>query len=217
MADANRDRSADLARQRSVDAGIIGGSTGLLQQWQQGQQGQQLQASGMANQSQNARIAQALEAGQQRTARASSALGGLTQSARLRGSQNETVNTNLSGKGYQEGSQWNAGGSVGDVCCFIFMESLNGPLPWYVRKGRDDHQTVNGVAGYRWMSNWLIPLMRKYTLVQKVVNATMVKPIMCYGRYKYCGENPRWGWAFKPVLHAWLGVWKTLGGLGYAL
>jgi hypothetical protein len=219
VADANRMRGEELARQRSADAGIIGQSQGLIAGLDQLKTGQAMGAAQMLNQNQNARIAQALEAGNQRTQRASAALGGLGQSARLRGTTNETVNTNLSGRGYQEGSQWNVGASVGDVCCFIFLEVLNGPLPPYVRRGRDEFQTPSGLRGYRWMANWLVPKMRVSRVWRGLVNVFMVKPIMRYGAFYYNVEEKgqRWGWACKPVLHAWLNVWSIIGKTRYGI
>lgn len=94
-------------------------------------------------------------------------------------------------------------GSVGS-CCFIFMESYDGVLPASVRRYRDAyyhwHPTI--ALGYKRMARWLVPLMRKYNIVKKVVSLTMTKPLTKYslGKRKY-----------KLVAHSWLRIWAMIG------
>lgn len=95
-------------------------------------------------------------------------------------------------------------------CCFIFLEALNGPLPPYVRKCRDRYAWAKPecVAGYRNLSAWLVPMMRKFSLVKGLINFIMVKPIMKYGEYVvYRKQESK---KYKPVFRFWMNIWKSL-------
>lgn len=211
--DAMRQRGEDLARQRGVDSGITLGSAGLLNQLQQIISGQKLGATGALQGGNNAYIQQALEAGNQRTQRGAVATGGLAQGARLRGEHNEAITSDMSGQGTQNSSNFNWGTGA-SLCCFIFLEALNGEMPAYVRRGRDKHQTPEGVRGYKWMASWLVPKMQRNRLVRWLVNYSIVKPIMAYGAWLYDEKTEpgyRCGWCFAPVLYGWLGVWNVIG------
>ena len=111
---------------------------------------------------------------------------------------------NFSGEGDQSG--WQGGVS----CCFIFLEALNGELPWYVELARKDLWTPARRAGYTWMSKWLVPTMRASAVVKHLVNAVVVKPFLAYGAWLY-GENDGYGWALAPYCSTWLRVWGWLG------
>ena len=218
VADATRDRSADLARQRGVDSGISLNSAGLLNGLKQFTGGQVIAGEQAANESVNQRVMQALQAGGQRTTRGVASAGANAQSATTRGTSNEVITNDTSGQGQQSNSNftWGTGGGVG--CCWIVSTSYNGypngMLPPFVRRGRDEHQTPEGYRGYRKMAQWLVPRMMRSKLWMAGVNAVMVRPITWYGAWLYKQTNHtgyRWGWLFKPVFHGWLKTWKKLG------
>lgn len=119
---------------------------------------------------------------------------------------------NMSGAGTQVSntSQWSTGMNL---CCFIFLEALNGELPWYVRSARDQLCTPQSVAGYRRMSNWLVPLMRRSRVARRLTNALLVKPLMRYGSWFYQAgdKGTKFGWTLKPVFNGWSTIWHFLG------
>lgn len=96
-------------------------------------------------------------------------------------------------------------------CCFIFLESYNGTLPWYVRACRDEFYTPVRRAGYVRMSLWLVPAMRVSRLARTLVNYSMVKPLTAYGRWYKDGVGC--GYLAKPLVDFWFKTWEILGGL----
>jgi len=88
----------------------------------------------------------------------------------LQGQTNDKQTDNFSGSGDQSG--WQGGIS----CCFIFLQALNGRLPWYINLARRDFYTPVRRKGYKWMSTWLVPAMKRFALVQRVVNFVLIKP-----------------------------------------
>lgn len=94
-------------------------------------------------------------------------------------------------------------GGLGD-CCFIFMEFNNGTLPTSVRKYRDKyyhwHPTI--ALGYKRMAKWLVPLMRKCSIVKSIVNQTMIIPCTRYSMKQR---------QYKSIAHFWLNVWAMIG------
>lgn len=101
--------------------------------------------------------------------------------------------------------------SMAGACCFIFLESYNGVLPWYVRVERDKYyeQEPRIANGYKRMAKWLVPLMRRFKFVKTAVNLTMVKPLTWYGGHTHKVNS--FGHVFWPVKKAWFTVWKQLG------
>ena len=101
--------------------------------------------------------------------------------------------------------------TIGSVCCFIFMEGLNGQLPWTVRKYRDMyyHAEPEIALGYRRMAKWLVPLMERFDFVKSLVNETMIMPMVQYGFYlEGLSDN---GSQYKGRNNFWLKAWKFLG------
>lgn len=110
---------------------------------------------------------------------------------------------NMSGTGSQSSSAFST------TCCFIFLEALNGKLPWYVRWGRYCLVTPLRREGYNRMSRWLVPLMRRFRLARRVVNAILVKPFLRWGRAKYVEFRPRR--LLGLYCQAWLRLWEVIG------
>lgn len=134
-------------------------------------------------------------------------LANLQLAAELLGVPTQVGTEDISGAGQASGSSVNA--SLG--CCFIFLECLNGKLPWYVRWGRECYRTENRIRGYRWMSKWLVPLMQRWGFVKHLVNSICVKPFLAWGKAQYV-ESKR-----TPVLKAycwcWFHLWSFIGYL----
>jgi hypothetical protein len=105
--------------------------------------------------------------------------------------------------------------AVGSICCFIFLESYNGVLPWFVRKCRDDYyyKDPDLSKGYKRMAKFLVPLMQRFTLVRDIVNDLMIKPITCYGGYICSVSGFEHGKHNHKIMNFWLRVWKFLGKL----
>ena len=99
--------------------------------------------------------------------------------------------------------------NIQSICCFIFAEAYYGDIPWYVRASRDYHSTPARVAGYKWMANWLVPGMKRFTAVRKATYAAMIKPLTDDAQFIMDGgKSPR------PVFrYAWLNLWGALGRL----
>lgn len=115
------------------------------------------------------------------------------------GTQN--TNENMSGS--------NSGFGI-TLCCWIFMEHYRAvPMPWYVRRCRDQFCSGSRVAGYRRMASWLVPLMQKSALVSSINLWLMIKPMERFGAWLY-GES-RWGWLAAPVTAFWFGLWNVTG------
>lgn len=139
--------------------------------------------------------------------------GNTALAARELGSEAQTIVENLTGKGNQSGSSsgWNAG----ITCCFIFMEALNGELPWYVRRGRDIFQTPERRVGYVRMSKWLVPLMRRRSGVKRFVNFVLIKPFLKLGAWYFAADNAKSRWRlYEPYCRFWFRIWDFLGKKG---
>lgn len=109
------------------------------------------------------------------------------------------------------GSNWNAGID----CCFIFLEALNGELPWYVRQGRDQFNTPTRRKGYVRMSKWLVPAMRRSKLVMHVVNQIIISPFLAMGKIHYGIEKGTLSYLrrliLKPYCFGWFHLWSFMG------
>ena len=103
-------------------------------------------------------------------------------------------------------------GGVSGGCCWTFIEAEGG-IPEEVRQYRDAHHPKSGnvASGYTWMSNWLVPLMKKYPLVKKVVRKIMTQPMTKYAQWCY-GKN-KYGWIFYLPSLFWGCVWEGIGWL----
>jgi len=133
-------------------------------------------------------------------------LGLLQLASELQGRQFAKQTDNFSGRGAQSGWQ------SGITCCFIFLEALNGKLPWYVEIARFELYTPMRRAGYKWMSTWLVPQMQRRTWVRDVVNAVVIRPFLRYGAWRYRDKEAKSTSALlAPYCKAWLALWGTIG------
>jgi len=97
----------------------------------------------------------------------------------------------------------------GGGCCFIFIEADNGILDRIARRYRDEYGTEDQRIGYKLIAAWLVPLMKKRTIIKSLVKWTMVRPLIWWGKAFY-GEN-RWGYIFWPVARGWLKLFEIRG------
>lgn len=135
-------------------------------------------------------------------------LGLLQLASGLTGTSVDLKTDATSGKGMQSSDNWGTGIS----CCFIFLEVLNGELPWYINIARREYRTGARRTGYVWMAKWLVPMMRNDPWWKRMVNMVIVQPFLRYGAclYKDISAKPS-GWLYAPYCHGWLRVWGTLG------
>jgi len=101
-----------------------------------------------------------------------------------------------------------ASGFSSGGCCFIFIAS-HGYLHPIVRRYRDMKMTVRNRRGYYWLSDRLVPLMKRSCFVKTLVDVLMVKPMTIYGKY-YFGLN-KYGFVFGSITSFWLRVFSLLG------
>lgn len=128
--------------------------------------------------------------------------------------QNVGSPTPGSGSSASGGSAVSSGAGIASMlgaCCFIFLENLNGELPWYARLARDTRGTNSTVRGYRWMSMWLVPLMRISPKAKSVVNILMVKPMLKCGEDYFTPKKSALGKLMKLSVAFWFSVWTVLG------
>lgn len=105
------------------------------------------------------------------------------------------------------GSSTSAG--ISNICCFIFMEAYYGQMPTVVRKCRDRYYRLYPTIanGYTAMAHWLVPLMRRFTVVRQFVWYTMIKPLTEHGEHVLQhGTRPH-----KLTRKLWFTVWHILG------
>jgi len=101
---------------------------------------------------------------------------------------------------------------TGGGCCFIFLEARygNGTMDSVVRAFRDEQLTVRRQRGYYKLSEVLVPLMRKYSVIKFLVRLTMTDPLVMYGK-AYYNKGSKLGFLLKPVKDFWLNTFDYLG------
>ena len=99
---------------------------------------------------------------------------------------------------------------LGAVCCFIFLEAYQGSLPSFIRKSRDKYYSLQPdiATGYRRMSSWLVPAMKRYSTVRWLTWHLIVRPITLHLSFVNGVSSVRKG---KRTTHFWLRVWSIMG------
>ena len=97
-------------------------------------------------------------------------------------------------------------------CCFIMLEGHNGILPWWVRSYRDMTYSLQPeiAVGYKWMANWLVPMMEKSVFIKSLVNETLVTPLTAYGGWFYSVPGYEHGKCYAGHKRFWFGLWKCV-------
>lgn len=106
------------------------------------------------------------------------------------------------GSGSGSGTSANAGYQTG-LCCFIMLEAYHGTMPECVRRYRDVYyrKQPSVASGYKHMASWLVPLMKRYTIIRGLVWYTMVLPLTEHAL----------GNKHKRVRNFWFSVWNYFG------
>jgi hypothetical protein len=104
-----------------------------------------------------------------------------------------------------------AGGISKMACCWTFAEAYYGwaNIPDEVRVLRDLEYSLQKREGYRRMSRFLVPLMKKSSIVRSLVNTFLIKPVTSYANYYVHGKGM--GWVFAPVTNLYFAVWEDMG------
>lgn len=110
-------------------------------------------------------------------------------------------------------------GGYAKYCCFIFIEGEM--LTPYVREYRDELFPPDSYVskGYIRMARWLVPLMKKSTLIKKLVKMTMLSPIAKFCEHTHNNERKlKFNKDLKGVLYApvalfWVSIWEGIGRL----
>jgi hypothetical protein len=104
-----------------------------------------------------------------------------------------------------------AGGISKMACCWTFAEAYYGwdNIPDEVRVLRDLEYSLQKREGYRRMSRWLVPLMKKSSVARELTNWLLIKPITSYAKYYVHGEG--YGWVFKPLKDLYFAAWEDMG------
>ena len=100
---------------------------------------------------------------------------------------------------------------IGSLCCFIMLEMYHGTMPSYVRKSRDKYYAYSPdmATGYRRVAYYLVPLIRRYSLVRALVWHLMVNPITKHLGYVH--GIGKYSWINKKICRFWLKGWTVLG------
>lgn len=117
----------------------------------------------------------------------------------------ETARTSMTGR--------NSGYGI-NLCCFVFMEYFqNRPLPWFVRRCRDEFASGPRVEGYRRMAKYVVPGMRKSKLVRSLIKYLLIAPLCGFGGWLYSqpGRRYRFGWLCTPFVVFWFTLWSLMG------
>lgn len=142
--------------------------------------------------------------------RAGTEMAGYTGLGQMLGSKSGTTTDALTGRGQQQSSHM--GWNTGLQCCFIFLEGLNGQLPWYVRHARDNIGTPQIKHGYRRMAKWLCPAMRDHEPFKQLINRVMIKPFLRWGAKLYGDETVEPVRRFdETICKTWFRIWNFLG------
>lgn len=103
------------------------------------------------------------------------------------------------------------GGGKDAACCWIFLESYGGTIPWWVRDCRDRFYTESRRNGYRRMSRFLIPLMRRSAVVREVVYRVMVEPLTKWGGWYHSVPGFAAGKQCYGAVKFWFKTWDLIG------
>lgn len=102
------------------------------------------------------------------------------------------------------------------MCCFIFMEAYHGDMPWWVRECRDEFapESTTRREGYIRMASWLVPAMRRSSLVRLLVWHLMISPLTKWGGwYKKVPGYEKCS-VLRPIVSFWFSVWELMGEMG---
>lgn len=103
-------------------------------------------------------------------------------------------------------------GSMPSVsCCWIFLAAHGGELPWYVRKARDVYGTDQIRRGYKRMSIWLVPILKRSAIARWIVRTIMTEPLTMFAGWQLRAEGCHNGKVFMPLRDFYFALWNKLG------
>lgn len=202
-------RFREIRGQQDKEASTVMNAVQLANMIENLRRGQQVQATQADEGIKHVQRGDKLEAAGKVNQKRATSNADLNLASQVLGVPTSKTTDNLTGKGVQATDTSNWG--VGLTCCFIFLEALNGRLPSFVRLGRDRFNTPNRRAGYRWMSAWLVPAMRRSAVVSWLVNTLMVRPFLYQGFSFFVLQKHS---VLAPVCYMWFWVWSFLGWCG---
>lgn len=208
-ANVGRHKFQDIRQQQDKEAGVVQQAIQMMNAIENMRRGSRLQGQGQQMAGEHSRKQESLQAASGVNAIRGANNQNVALASDLLGTPKQTTTDNVRGRGQQVTQQSNWGAGI--TCCFIFLEVLNGELPPVVRKGRDTFNTDNRTIGYRWMSSWLVPLMRKFVWTRKLVNFFIVKPFIVEGEWWFDGKRVFAGHLLFPYCWAWLLLWSFIG------
>lgn len=100
--------------------------------------------------------------------------------------------------------------AAGNICCWNFL-AAHGSVPEEVKLYRDEHYPKGCPIskGYKWMSEFAVPLMEQYHKFAVFMDWVMARPMTKYAQWYY--KKNRYGWIFKPIVIFWTGLWGEWG------
>lgn len=207
-------RGDEVRKAQLQDSGVVQGASQLFSQIEQARRGTAVGAQGqkagqVLTQDQNA-----LGAAKQVDQRKIANLAALQMASDMLGTKKGVTKDDMSGAGNQTNDSFNWGVNVLGGCCFIFLQALNGHLPWFIEAARHDYYTPVRRHGYKWMANWLVPAMAHHRWVARLVNTVIIRPFLHYGAWLYYDRSGGWrGFMWGPYCELWLRLWSVLGVL----
>ena len=204
-----QERGREVREAQMQDAGIVGNAIAGANAIESGRRGVQLTSQSQLGGQSVARTGQGNEAARTVDSARNQHSAALDLAGKLLGLRRGLVTDNLSGQGTQGTSSWST--NILGNCCFIFLEALNGKLPPCVEAARIEFHTPVRRRGYKWMSNWLVPLMRRSVAARHVVNVLIVRPCLIWGEYHYGYARCRWRALLRPYVFALFHLWAVLG------
>jgi hypothetical protein len=202
-------RFKEVRGQQDQEASVINNAIQLFNTIEHMRRGSQITAQGAAQQGETSIKGEQLAGAQATDRMRANQIATLQMVAELLGFPSQTHTEDMSGRG--SGVTGTESWQTGLSCCFIFLEALNGKLPWYVRWGRECYRTENRIRGYRWLAKRLVPAMQRWALVKQVVNSLIVKPFLRWGEALYITRKPS---VWKPYCWAWFHAWSFIGWVG---
>lgn len=96
------------------------------------------------------------------------------------------------------------------TCCWNFL-AAHGKITDDVKRYRNEHYPKGCPVskGYKWMSEWFVPLMKLHPRLRKFIDLVIFTPMTRYAEWYY-GKN-WYGWIFKPIVIFATGLWGEWG------
>ena len=96
-------------------------------------------------------------------------------------------------------------------CCWTFAAAYGGwdNIPEEVRVSRDLHYSAQRRHGYRKMSEWLVPKMKKSAVARALTHLFLIAPMTSHANW-YVNRRGI-GWLWTPLQQLYLAIWEHFG------